>query len=109
MTSDVDPELGPLLPGECRFPGCGETARSVLLPHCSDEHERAMLRAADEALLGDPDVFGADDVGSAWEELCRKKLDAIEAAREAGRTPEEMQRVIDDLLGEPLYASGGPS
>lgn len=85
---EPDPEPGPWLPGECRLPGCDETARSILDPHCSREHERACLEAAAETLSGDADP-------SDYEELARRKAEAYGDAPE--RTPAEMQAAVDRL------------
>ena len=42
-----------MIPGECSFPGCDESARSVFEPHCSDEHADACLRAFMRMLNGE--------------------------------------------------------
>jgi len=42
-----------MIPGECSFPGCDESARSVFEPHCSDEHADACLRAIMRMLNGE--------------------------------------------------------
>ena len=42
-----------MIPGECSFPGCDESAKSVFEPHCSDEHADACLRAIMRMLNGE--------------------------------------------------------
>jgi len=75
-----------MIPGECSFPGCDESAKSVFEPHCSDEHADACLRAFMRMLNGET---GDRD------EMCREELASIRAAPEL--SPNEMQERVDEL------------
>jgi len=70
-----------MIPGECSFPGCDESAKSVFEPHCSDEHADACLRAFMRMLNG--------ETGD------REELASIRAAPEL--SPDEMQEGVDEL------------
>jgi len=82
------PTFAPVRPAECSFPGCDERARSIQESTCSNEHERAMIRASADLLTGEVNIDDFDD-------LCREELRAIEA--EFDRTPAKMQDKIDAL------------
>lgn len=95
MTDLEDPpDRFVILPPECKFPGCEETARSAWSPHCSGDHERACLLAAAE-IMGSAESL--EELADGYEELCEEKLESIEQASEKGLGPEEMQRRIDSV------------